>query len=85
MTEQLKGTLIEILTYFKTGLDDIEAGSEERQNMQDEIDFALPLVKKLIIADVIVSFVCDNCQNKEGKELTTSTTQCKKCHHLQAN
>ena len=49
MTEQLKDTLIKVLTYFKTGLDDIEAGSEERQPMQDEIDFALPLVKKLFI------------------------------------
>lgn len=52
MTEQLKGLLIETLTYFKSGLDDIEAGSEERQPMQDEVDFALELVKKLIIADV---------------------------------
>ena len=58
MTEQLKDTLIKVLTYFKTGLDDIEAGSEERQPMQDEIDFALPLVKKLFIADVVGTF-CD--------------------------
>jgi hypothetical protein len=29
-------------------------------------------LKLLGIADVIVSFVCDNCQNKEGKELKTA-------------
>lgn len=61
MNEQLKNTLIEILTYFKRGLDDIEAGSEERQTMQNEIDFALPLVKKLLITDVVVpkGTLCD--------------------------
>ncbi|AGO47723.1 hypothetical protein Phi4:1_gp189 [Cellulophaga phage phi4:1] len=53
MTEQLKNILLEILTHFKTGLDDIEAGSEERQPMQDEIDFALPLVEKLSIHSTI--------------------------------
>ena len=54
MTKELQNTLIEILTYFKSGLDDVQAGTfnNERQTMQDEIDFALPLVKKLIIADV---------------------------------
>ena len=34
---------------------------------------------------VIVAFVCDNCQSKEYRELTRSTSQCKKCDHLQAN
>jgi hypothetical protein len=61
MNEQLKDTLIEVLTYFKTGLDDIEAGSEERQTMQDEIDFALPLVKKLLIHSVVKSS-CPACK-----------------------
>ncbi len=56
MTKELQNTLIEILTYFKSGLDDVQSGTfdNERQTMQDEIDFALPLVKKLIIADVVV-------------------------------
>lgn len=56
MTKELQNTLIEILTYFKSGLDDVQAGTfdNERQNMQDEIDFSLPLVEKLIIADVVV-------------------------------
>ena len=53
MTEELKDKLLDILIHFKTGLDDIEEGSGERQPMQDEIDFALPLVKKLIIAVVV--------------------------------
>lgn len=35
--------------------------------------------------NVIVPFVCHNCQSKECKELTRSTSQCKKCDHLQAN
>tara|TARA_R110000796_G_scaffold249652_1_gene377687 strand:- start:6119 stop:6379 length:261 start_codon:yes stop_codon:yes gene_type:complete len=61
MTEQLKGLLIETLTYFKNGLDDIETGSEERQPMQDEVDFALELVKKLIIHDVVVPKGTFNC------------------------
>jgi hypothetical protein len=41
--------------------------------------------KKLILSGVIVPFVCDNCQSKEFKQLTRSTSQCKKCDHLQAN
>lgn len=51
MNEQLKTTLVEILIYFKTGLDDIEASTNERQTMQDELDFALPLVKDIITDD----------------------------------
>ena len=56
MTEHLKIFLIETLTYFKNGLDDAEAGSEERQPMQDEVDYSLEAVKNLGIADVRLSF-----------------------------
>jgi len=55
MNKRLKLALIEILTYFKTGLDDIEEGSGERQQMQDEIDYALPLVKNTITSNKIGS------------------------------
>lgn len=46
---------------------------------------AMRELNKCFIADVIVPFVCDNCQGKECRKLTRSTSQCKKCHHLQAN
>lgn len=37
--------LIKILSYFKCGLDDVEVSSNERQPMQDEIDYILPKLK----------------------------------------
>jgi len=58
---------------------------ERNFNESIEFDRNKATEELLILFGVIVSFVCDNCQSKEGKKLTTSTTQCKKCHHLQAN
>jgi len=46
MDQGLKNRVIAILEYFKQGLDDVEAGSNERQTMQDELDYILPLIKK---------------------------------------
>ena len=41
--------------------------------------------EQLSIHGVVKSFVCNNCQSKEEKKLTTSTSQCLKCGNLQAN
>jgi ferredoxin-like protein FixX len=46
-----------------------------------EINQALQLLQ----TDVVKSFVCNNCQSKEEKKLTTSTSQCLKCGTLKAN
>ena len=62
MNKKLQIELIEILEYFKEGLDDIEAGRGERQPMSDEIDNALGKVKKLAIPNV-------RCFKASGEEL----------------
>ena len=64
-----RNRIIELLTAVRYTTNDIE-------KVADEI---------CSLFNVIVPFVCHNCQSKEGKELTRSTTQCKKCDHLQAN
>lgn len=79
MDEKLQNTLIEILEYFKQGLDDVEEGSGERQTMQNEIDYALPLVKNLTIPRV-KNLVCDHiqyCTEKKNKDGSCP----KRCRH----
>jgi len=49
--ERLKALLqtdvLNILTYFKNGLDDVEEGSGEKQPMQDEINDAIGKIQNL--------------------------------------
>ena len=41
MNKELKNELIEILEYFKNGLEDVEASSGERQPMSDNLEITL--------------------------------------------
>jgi hypothetical protein len=43
------------------------------------------LVENLSLSGVVKSFVCDNCNGKEERKLTYSTSQCVVCDHLQSN
>ncbi|MBT0607627.1 hypothetical protein [Aequorivita echinoideorum] len=67
MNKQLQTELIEILEYFKNGLEDIEAGSGERQPMSDKIDDALGKVLNLPISGVVQQSELFTCKLEGGK------------------
>ena len=52
---------------------------------KDMINYADYMEKQLRLYGVVKPFVCNNCQSKEEKKLTTSTSECLKCGTLQSN
>ena len=88
MDEKLKVTLINILTHFRDGLEDVKAGTEnnEDQPMLNELNYALPLVKNLISGGVSGSLV-DNIRGRRASHmvfLKTAAYQSEKSINLKA-
>lgn len=81
MDKKLKETLIDILTYFRDGLEDVKAGTEnnEEQPMLKEIKYALPLVKNLNIADVSGCAIAILVNGSKGHAYEDPTDGCYLC------